>query len=278
MLAVFAATIAALSALGSVAAGYPIGQDHKDAADKLASSAAKHLQSVVDGMRARLESNGDNTSFDPQRDPLLTYSDPARGYIAAGVWRLGNKGRPKALVAIEYWLRSTTNEPQLMFEFHSVAPEKFELTSAVDSTTWKADGTALGFRELQGTQPPADSERTRLIQMRNHARRFVVSEINSGDPSTLRLLPQPIDRYQSSDEEILDGALFVFAYGTNPELALFIECQRDKWRFAVARLSWAELIVELDRQEVARFPQLHGFPASGPYRSAGHSIQGVGAK
>jgi hypothetical protein len=235
------------------------------------SAAAEYLQSVVDSMRVKL-GEGESQAFEVRRTPLLKYSDPARGYLAAGVWRLGDAGRPKALVAIEYWLRAETNEPRLMFEFMSLAPAKFELNSEKDGTTWRTDGTAPEFVPLRAAPPPAPTEQQRLAQMRSLARRFTVSETEKGEFASLRLLPQPIDRYKSPDEDIQDGATFVFAYGTNPELAMLIECTEENWRYALMRMSWAELVVELDGREAARLPQLMGFPSSGPYRSTGHVI------
>ena len=67
--------------------------------------------------------------------------------------------------------------------------------------------------------------------------------------------------------------MFVFAYGTNPEVALLIECVGDAWRYALARMSWAESVIKLDDKEVARFAQLTAFPMSGAYQTAGHVVR-----
>src|SRR5580704_4906111 len=42
-----------------------------------------------------------------------------------------------------------------------------------------------------------------------------------------RLLPQPIDRYKSAAQKIVDGAIFVYANSTNPELAVVLR-RNDK--------------------------------------------------
>jgi hypothetical protein len=70
----------------------------------------------------------------------------------------------------------------------------------------------------------------------------------------------------------IDAGLFVFAYGVNPEAVLLLECDKSAWRYAVARLAWAELTVKLDGKEVARFEQLLANPESGPYRTAAHGV------
>jgi hypothetical protein len=60
----------------------------------------------------------------------------------------------------------------------------------------------------------------------------------------LRLLAKPVYRY-SEKGKILDGALFIFALGTNPEVCLVLEAfQYDKgsrYRYALAPMSIYEL-------------------------------------
>ena len=53
----------------------------------------------------------------------------------------------------------------------------------------------------------------------------------------LRLLPKPIYRY-SEEGKILDGCLFEFALGTNPECSLLLEAYKDekgsRYRYALS--------------------------------------------
>lgn len=260
---------------GVAVAQEPPAQPKKPASDvpsEAGARAGEYLQSVIDSMRAKRVTEKDK-ALRPRQAPLLKYSDSARGYPACGVWRLGDAGRPKALVSLEYWLRGETNEPRLMFEFVSFSKDKFELKAEKDGTTWRADGTGPDFVTLPGAPKPAASEKQRLIQMRGLARRFTASEKHMGEFATLRLLPQPIDRYDDAKQGILDGATFVFVYGTNPEVAMLLECEGDNWRYALMRMSWAETVVKLDDKETARFAQLTAFPKSGPYQTAGHVIR-----
>src|SRR5262249_6039034 len=52
---------------------------------------------------------------------------------------------------------------------------------------------------------------------------------------------QPLHRYQSSDSEWIDGAVFGFVLGTDPEAFLLIEARRDvettKWQYGLARMN-----------------------------------------
>lgn len=237
--------------------------------DAAARQAAEFLQSAAESLHIEA-GEADTTRLALRKSPLFKYSDPARGYSAAGIWRLGQTGRPQALVSLEYWLRGETDEPRLCYELVSLTDARFTVSSA--RAKLPADGGAPRFAALDPAEKPAASEKQRLSQLRALARRFTVSEKNKGDFAALRLLPQPIDRYDDAAHDIVDGGLFVFVYGTNPEAALWLEAGKEGWRYSLSRMSWAEVVVEFDGQEVARFDQLTGFPASGPYRSAGHVI------
>ena len=62
----------------------------------------------------------------------------------------------------------------------------------------------------------------------------------------LRLMPQPVYRYSEPDK-ILDGGLFVFALGTDPECNLLLEAYEDekgaRFRYALAPMSLTSLTV-----------------------------------
>jgi hypothetical protein len=262
----FARTISIASALLpviAVAQEQPVAQD-----DAVAKRAADFLQTVVGEMRVNNDV-GELKSLRPKATPILRYSDPARVYPAAGVWRLGESGRPPLLVSVEYWLRAETDEPRIMFEFISFTDQKLEL-KADEQTTWRGDGGAATFVKLENAPRPAASDKQRLVQMRALARRFSASEKHMGEFYDLRLLPQPLDRYTDKQQGVEDAAIFVFAFGTNPELALLLESADSGWRYAVMRMSWAELAIKFDDKEVARFEQLGTFPTKGAYQTAGH--------
>ena len=52
--------------------------------------------------------------------------------------------------------------------------------------------------------------------------------------SELRLLPTPIARYGEPGTKLLDGALFAFVLGTDPEVFLFLEARPGQGRLRVA--------------------------------------------
>jgi hypothetical protein len=65
------------------------------------------------------------------------------------------------------------------------------------------------------------------------------------DRESLRLLPRPLYRYETSDGPIIDGAVFAFVMGTDPETLLLIEAVENAdgtaWQYAFARRTSGEL-------------------------------------
>ncbi len=115
-----------------------------------------------------------------------------------------------------------------------------------------------------------ESSVARLLVMKSLMRRFTVSEDHKGDSIVLRMLPRPIDRYADPDAGIVDGALFAFVYGTNPELIVALEFDGTNWRYATGRLSWAAIDVRFDEEVVATYEQIRAAPVDGSYLGGTH--------
>jgi hypothetical protein len=214
--------------------------------------------------------------------PLLRYSDPTRGGIKeaatntlldAAVWRLGSEGRPTALVTVEIY-RAPDASRVMAFEFVSLTEAKFSLKhKAVEKVHWEATASALAMKPLPVAPTPAATAAARLTQMRRLARRFTVTERVNREVIECRLLTQPIDRYQSSADKIADGALFAYANGTNPEVAVVLECDGERWLFGTLPLTSAESSVKLDGREVASYPHFNSRGRTdGAYNNASHKI------
>jgi hypothetical protein len=69
----------------------------------------------------------------------------------------------------------------------------------------------------------------------------------------MRLLTQPLHRYKSPKAKVMDGALFVFTEGTDPETYLLLEAaeaDRPTWSFALARMNIVEFRGKYREKEV----------------------------
>ena len=85
----------------------------------------------------------------------------------------------------------------------------------------------IGVEADPGAPVPADSPAARIRQMRALAQEFTGRQTNrKGVDSDMRLLAQPIYRYENTKGDVIDGGLFVFVQGTDPEVFLLIEARR----------------------------------------------------
>ena len=86
----------------------------------------------------------------------------------------------------------------------------------------------------------------------------------------LRLLPHPIDRYSDAASGLVDGAIFIFAKGTNPEALVIIEARRGasgatSWSYAAETLTTAAPTLKLDRKDVWTSPKKYGYLSNETY-------------
>ena len=110
---------------------------------------------------------------------------------------------------------------------------------------------------LPSAPQPGASPGRRLIQMRSLARDFTAHSIDYQEERwDLRLLPQPLYRYEKPEGEVVDGALFAFvtSAGTDPEVVLALEARRAgdalAWHYRAIRFSDSNLFVQYSGKEV----------------------------
>jgi hypothetical protein len=203
--------------------------------------------------------------------PLLTYGDSARSNEDGTLWAWGESGRPAAF--LELYRGAGANKARWT---HAVTLTSTQHVAMKVSgpTRWQPEKTQIEPVAIPDAPIPGDSQAIRLRQLKDLARRFTAHEFWDPDNSRfeLRLLVQPVHRYQDAAANLQDGAAFVLAHGTNPEVILLIEAlgkspAESRWHYALARLGSAELHVELDGKDVwnrERTPRVVGSP-SDPY-------------
>jgi hypothetical protein len=171
------------------------------------------------------------------------------------LWTEGTKGRP--LATAQFFL----TEDDWHHEFQSLSQSGFEARfGGSDGAGWSWQPSAAGINptRAEGIDPPAESPTQRLRQMKGIAERFsaaVDQDDRFESPEQLRLLVTPIYRYSAADQGILDGALFAFTQGTNPEVLLLIEAEATdpgarSWCYGFARMSCFNLRVHQAKQLV----------------------------
>ncbi|MDB5350358.1 MAG: hypothetical protein JWN86_1605 [Planctomycetota bacterium] len=229
--------------------------------------------------------SADDAVVSPQ--PLHRWNDPTRDFSDGTLWAFGSVGRPVALGTMELY-GTPKGVENWSIELIAVAPGPI-LGSASGTylplgaayrpglggpLRWTPKGNGVEMSAVPGGAGPGISESERLRQMKTIASRITAKEIGptNGDDQQfeLRLLPRPIHRYDEPKKGLLDGAIFVYAYGTNPELLAFVEARSgtDKkafWSVGFARISRAKLAAQLDGKDVWNCPYTADAAAEEPY-------------
>ena len=226
--------------------------ERREAVARLAPAKAQSLEVRV--------GQGEGTISKLHPEPLLRWSNPTAGSVYGEVFVWQADGRPVAIASIFRW-------------YHPFKDGTVEITSlstqpltARDGgkVEWECKSPGVNFQKLPQVAAAASASGARLAQMRALARRFAaeLQDTRSGEQvgRKLRLLNQPLHRYESPQHGIIDGALFALAEVTDPEVIIIIEAARDGdsplWRYASARMNNHELEVRLDDKVVQTWPRI----------------------
>lgn len=262
-------------------AGLSPGQAVEERAGRL-----DEMRSLV---RAIKISDGSRPSRAPEplaAEPLHRWNDPTREFSDGSLWAFGAKGRPIALATMELY-GGPKGTSTWSYELISLAPgpivgEAEGRYATLDQPfnpqaggplRWEPEGRGVEMRGVANTPAPARAEADRLRQMKAISGRISAREAganrNDGRETELRLMPRPIHRYADPDSGLVDGAIFLYAYGTNPELLVLIEARQSgdavEWSCGFARLSRAALTVKLDGKEAWSRPYAESPPPRDPY-------------
>jgi hypothetical protein len=193
----------------------------------------------------------------PGKQPILRWSNPVRDNLNDGVIFLFFEGeRPRGVVTV--WADSPQADlahGKLWREFVSLSGEPL-VCQREGAELWSPRTGGVVDQPFKDAPPPAAKPAQRLTQMRDLARRFVAANYKMDVRNELRLLTQPLYRYAKEDGDILDGALFAFVEGNDPEVLLLLEAvsanggKSHSWHFSMARMTGYRVSANLDGREV----------------------------
>ena len=233
------------------------------------STAVKEASTHVSEFTVQRSAKGRLAPIEMFPKPLLIYGDAARNNDSGTLWAWGTSGRPVAFLEL---YRNVGNGQPWAHALTLTSPELIQLKGPT-VRQWTPKSSHFALKDFPDSPEVGDKPAVRLRQMKEITRRFEAHEF--WDPNNsrfeLRLLVQPVHRYQDESAKLTDGAVFVLAHGTNPEVLIQIEAHADeqspRWRYSLVRLGSAELHVSLDGTEVwkeARTPGIVGQPVD-PY-------------
>jgi hypothetical protein len=188
-----------------------------------------------------------------KQEPVLRYSDSTRQAHESSLWIWSDGGRPTAILAVEYYPKGPKG-PRWLYEIASLSTERIA-AECEGSFRFTAKEPGLKLQTLADAPPPAEREARRLAQMKELRGRFTAYEnATINGRIELRPLVTPLLRYAEAKEELIDGATFAFASGTNPEVLLVLEAQvvegKPQWQYALVHMTGEAVTVQLDGKEV----------------------------
>ena len=144
-------------------------------------------------------------------------------------------------------------------------------------STWAPLAPGIELRAIKNAPAPARSAPQRLSQMRALTRDFSASTKDLSEKRLeLRLLPQPLYRYESTDPDVLDGAIFAFVTSTDPEALLVIEARKPAradgpvWEYGLCRFTDLALVARHKGKEVFAAPLI---PYDSPEQDPKHRFR-----
>jgi hypothetical protein len=194
--------------------------------------------------------------------PLMRFTNDIGGVLDGAVMMWTSGQRP--MVAAQVFV---TGDGVWLHEFQSFADRPLKLTSE-GKTLWQPKKAGGKWQDFADAPAVEQTRAGRFKQMKELADQFSISEdfrVRVGDKDTsryeLRLLTAPLYRYEESDDGI-DGAVFAFVHGTDPEALLTIELQnnggRSTSRFNFAALTCWAMQAKHGDEQVWSVPEMYG--------------------
>ncbi|MFI5460243.1 MAG: hypothetical protein ACHRXM_32905 [Isosphaerales bacterium] len=191
-----------------------------------------------------------------RREPVMRWTSDADYNGEVYVWT--HQGAA-AIVGCIFSGPQGQNARHIMHEFHSLAPNPL-YAGERGGSGWLPQEPGIRLEPVPDAPEPAKNQARRLAQMRDLARRFTSQVHRENSKWKMRLLTQPIYRYEISDANspVVDGAVFAFVWtaGTDPEVLIVIEARSTdmgvRWHYAPARFTNCEAWLQYQGKEVWR--------------------------
>jgi hypothetical protein len=234
-----------------VAAEPPTGAERKD-------SQAEKIRAAIDEVLGRHQVFPTEESKEPlEVIRALRWSNNPRGTENGLTVLYVRKGRPYAVACLFPYDRG------MIHDFQSLARESDRIVARRDGeAVWQPQEAGVAYAPIPDAPIPRGSRPERLQQIKQLAERFESAmlgwRVDTNDQEKLRLLPRPLYRYDPGSGPVLDGAVFAFVQGTDPESLLLIELVKEgaqpRWVYAFARRTAGKLEGRLDGRVVWTAP------------------------
>jgi hypothetical protein len=209
--------------------------------------------------------------------PVLNYFNAVGGGQTLGsmfIWTC--QGRPEIVGAI--WSKQSGEQRRIVHSFHSLSLEPLQ-ANRHDNVFWSPSQPGIEPTLLRSVPAPATTAAQRLLQMRSMAKEFSASTVRDIAERQLRLLPQPIYRFESIGKVERDGGLFLWLEDWDPELLMLIETiptsEGPRWHVGFARFTNLPVTVRHRDVKVWDFQPSKAEPSQGGVQYRYISVHGV---
>ncbi len=208
---------------------------------------------------------------------ILNWTNPLeQGQINGSSFVWESNGRP---IVIGQFFSYLINADQRSFcHVFSTLTNQPVIGKRQETTFWTpAKSEKTEWHETSDVATPAATRPLRLMQMRQIARQFsAYTDEPSRGVRELRLLPQPLYRYDESAQGV-DGGIFAYVVGNDPELLILVQCDVDKepsvWRHRFVQSTQSTTVASAKDVEVYRYEKAGNDP--GLATAVYHSRHGV---
>jgi hypothetical protein len=256
------------AALALFFAGIPSRSDQAGGAEQETVDSKGERAARLDVMRRRaasltveFETPAGMVSAEMIESAILRYGTPARLAFDETLWAWGRVGRPVAIATIG----------PLGCEIVSVADEPV-LMKAKSGWKWSPAGSGIQWTPVPEAPAAGRTAVIRLRQMNEISRRFSATASNKKASFELRIMDHHLHRYADPEHGLIDGAIFAFVEGTNPEVFLLLECRQERggdlvWSYGCTRMSAATCKAMLNDKVVWQCSGVAQWNAEEPYFS-----------
>ena len=190
--------------------------------------------------------------------PVFRYSDELREIEDAGIWLWTSGNRPIAAMKVERYKEDPKRNPWL-YCFTSLSSDRVH-AEWPDAEPFQARKPGITWQALD--DKPSGTRAARLLQLRELARRFsaeILRDPEGKERAQMRMLTQPLYRYEES-ADVLDGAIFGFTgTGTNPDLLLLLDLPaKSTWHFAATGMTAEGVRLTFKEKVVYEIPHTAG--------------------
>ena len=227
----------------------PDQDSQTEAAERLA-----FMKNSANAFQISFDSEREETVLKLHPDPILRSSN-ATGRSNGGVflWTVG--GRPEAVVEIVFFMKQN----RWMHNLQSLSMQKL-IAQRDGKPIWTPLSSGMELKRIADVALPAESKTHRLLQMKSIARDFNATvTTNYSGKNVLRLLPQPLYRYENTGPDLVDGALFCMVLGTSAEAILLLEARQAsdglQWQYGLVPLNPAPTIATYKGEVVWSVPR-----------------------